>query len=72
MLDYPHYTRPAEYRELRPPEVLLSGNHAEIQRWRRRKAIEKTLRCRPDLVHDRTLSEDERREIDEILKSIGE
>ena len=72
LLDYPHYTRPAEYRELRPPEVLLSGNHAEIERWRRRKAIEKTLRRRPDLVHDRTLSEDERREIDEILKSIGE
>lgn len=72
LLDYPQYTRPAEYRELRPPEVLLGGNHGEIERWRRRKSIEKTLRRRPDLVRDRALSDDERREIDEILKEIGE
>jgi tRNA (guanine37-N1)-methyltransferase len=72
LLDYPHYTRPAEYRELKSPEVLLSGNHAEIERWRRRKSIEKTLRRRPDLIRDRALSEDERREIEEILKEIGE
>src|SRR6266481_3460588 len=52
LLDYPHYTRPAEYRDLKPPEVLLSGNHAEIERWRRRKSIEKTLRRRPDLIRD--------------------
>src|SRR6266403_4817170 len=61
LLDYPHYTRPAEYRDLKPPEVLLSGNHAEIERWRRRKSIERTLRRRPDLIRDRTLSEDEQR-----------
>ena len=72
MLDYPHYTRPAEYRDLKPPEVLLSGNHAEIERWRRRKSIERTLRRRPDLIRDRTLSEDEQREIEEILKEIDE
>ena len=71
LLDYPHYTRPAEYREMRPPEVLLSGNHAEIERWRRRKAIEKTLRRRPDLIQDRSLSQDEQREVEEILKEIG-
>lgn len=71
LLDYPHYTRPAEYRELKSPEVLLSGNHAEIERWRRRKSLEKTLRRRPDLVQDRALSDEERREIDEILKEIG-
>ena len=52
--------------------MLLSGNHAEIERWRHRKAIEKTLRCRPDLIHGRALSENERQEIDEILKEIGE
>ena len=72
LLDYPHYTRPAEYRDLKPPEVLLSGNHAEIELWRRRKAIEKTLRRRPDLIRNRELSEDERREVEEILKKIDE
>lgn len=70
LLDYPHYTRPAEYRELKAPEVLLSGNHAEIELWRRRKSIEKTLRRRPDLIRDRVLSDDERREIEEVLKEI--
>ena len=58
--------------ERKAPEMLLSGNHAEIERWRHRKAIEKTLRCRPDLIHGRALSEHERQEIDEILKEIGE
>lgn len=71
LLDYPHFTRPAEFRGMKAPEMLLSGNHAEIERWRRRKAIEKTLRCRPDLIQARTLSEEERREIEEILKEIG-
>jgi tRNA (guanine37-N1)-methyltransferase len=50
LLDYPHYTRPAEYRGLKVPDVLLSGNHAEIENWRRRKALEKTLRERADLL----------------------
>jgi len=72
LLDYPHYTRPAEYRGLKPPDVLLSGNHAEIERWRRRKSIEKTLLRRPDLIDNRMSSEAERREIEEILKEIME
>lgn len=50
MLDYPHYTRPAEYKGLKVPDVLLSGNHAEIEKWRRQKALEKTRRVRPDLL----------------------
>lgn len=50
LLDYPHYTRPAEYRGLKVPDILLSGHHAEIAKWRQQKALEKTLRCRPDLV----------------------
>ncbi len=49
-LDCPQYTRPAEFRGWRVPEVLLSGNHAEIQRWRRAAAREKTERLRPDLI----------------------
>jgi len=50
ILDYPQYTRPAEFRGWRVPEVLLSGHHAEIRRWRRQAAWEKTLRLRPDLL----------------------
>lgn len=53
LLDHPHYTRPAEFRGMRVPEVLLSGHHAEIERWRREAALEKTRRNRPDLVEDR-------------------
>ncbi len=50
LLDHPHYTRPAEFRGMSVPEVLLSGNHAEIERWRRAAALEKTRRNRPDLL----------------------
>ena len=50
LLQHPLYTRPAEYREMETPEVLRSGNHAEIERWRRRKSLERTLRLRPDLL----------------------
>jgi tRNA (guanine37-N1)-methyltransferase len=50
LLDFPHYTRPAEFRGWSVPEVLLGGNHEEIRRWRLQKALEKTLRNRPDLL----------------------
>jgi tRNA (guanine37-N1)-methyltransferase len=50
LLDYPHYTRPAEFRGISVPDVLMNGNHEEIRRWRRRRALEKTLRNRPDLL----------------------
>lgn len=50
MLDHPHYTRPAVFRDMAVPDVLLSGNHAEIDRWRRDAALEKTRRNRPDLL----------------------
>jgi tRNA (guanine37-N1)-methyltransferase len=50
VLDHPHYTRPAEFRGMRVPETLLSGNHLEIERWRREAALEKTRRNRPDLL----------------------
>jgi len=49
LLDFPHYTRPAEYRGWRVPEVLIGGNHAEVAKWRRAAAVEKTRRNRPDL-----------------------
>lgn len=50
LLDCPHYTRPAEFREMKVPEVLLNGNHAEIEKWRHEKALEKTKTNRPDLL----------------------
>jgi tRNA (guanine37-N1)-methyltransferase len=50
LLDHPHYTRPQVFRGMRVPDVLLSGNHAEIAEWRRRAAEEKTKRNRPDLL----------------------
>jgi tRNA (guanine37-N1)-methyltransferase len=50
LLDFPHYTRPAEFRGWQVPEVLLGGNHDEIRRWRRERALEKTRRNRPDLM----------------------
>jgi tRNA (guanine37-N1)-methyltransferase len=60
LLDFPHYTRPPEFRGRRVPEVLLSGNHAEIARWRRQRALEKTRRNRPDLLTRASLNEAER------------
>jgi tRNA (guanine37-N1)-methyltransferase len=52
LLDYPHYTRPPEFRGMRVPEVLFSGNHAQIERWRREQALKKTGRNRPDLLKE--------------------
>jgi len=67
LLDYPHYTRPAEFRGLRVPEVLTQGDHAGIRRWRREQALGKTLRNRPDLLVGADLSREDR----EYLRSQG-
>jgi tRNA (guanine37-N1)-methyltransferase len=66
LLDYPHYTRPADFRGMAVPEVLVNGNHDEIRRWRRRTALEKTLRNRPDLLDPATLSDEDRKLLAEI------
>ena len=60
LLDYPHYTRPAEFRGITVPEILSSGDHSAIRRWRRQAALAKTLANRPDLLDDATLSDDDR------------
>jgi tRNA (guanine37-N1)-methyltransferase len=60
LLDFPHYTRPAEFQGWKVPQVLLSGNHEEIGRWRRQRALEKTWRRRPDLLAGYPLSEEDR------------
>jgi tRNA (guanine37-N1)-methyltransferase len=59
LLDYPHYTRPADFRGMTVPEVLLNGDHQEIRRWRRQRALEKTLRNRPDLLEGVKLSDED-------------
>jgi tRNA (guanine37-N1)-methyltransferase len=59
LLDYPHYTRPADFRGMVVPEVLIKGNHREIRRWRRQRALEKTLRNRPDLLDGVELSDED-------------
>jgi tRNA (guanine37-N1)-methyltransferase len=69
LLDYPHYTRPAEFRGMAVPDVLMGGNHDQIRKWRRRKALEKTLRNRPDLLELQPLSEEDRKMIAEIQRS---
>jgi tRNA (guanine37-N1)-methyltransferase len=61
LLDCPHYTRPAEFRDWKVPEVLLSGDHGQISQWRRRRALEKTWRRRPDLLARVPLSDEDRR-----------
>jgi tRNA (guanine37-N1)-methyltransferase len=67
LLDYPHYTRPSEFRGMAVPEELMSGNHEEIRRWRRQRALEKTLRNRPDLLQGAALSEEDNK----FLAGIG-
>ena len=71
LLDYPHYTRPADFRGMRVPEVLVNGNHDEIRRWRRRSALEKTARNRPDLLDGTELSGEDKKLIEELEASIN-
>jgi tRNA (guanine37-N1)-methyltransferase len=68
LLDYPQYTRPAEFRGLSVPPVLLSGHHAEIERWRRRDALRRTLERRPDLLKDATLDPEDAAVLRELLE----
>jgi tRNA (guanine37-N1)-methyltransferase len=66
VLDYPHYTRPADFRGLPVPEVLVNGNHEQIRRWRRRTALAKTLQNRPDLLTHAALTDEDKKLLDEI------
>lgn len=72
LLEYPHYTRPVEFRGWRVPEVLVSGNHAEIQRWRREQSLLRTARRRPDLLAKAELSEADRRFLQDHRDELGE
>jgi len=68
LLDFPQYTRPADFQGLKVPEVLLSGHHAEIARWRRRQALARTLDRRPDLLEDADLSSGDRDVLLELVR----
>jgi tRNA (guanine37-N1)-methyltransferase len=67
LLDYPHYTRPAEFAGLKVPDVLLSGHHAQVRRWRKKAALARTLDRRPELLEQAALDDEERALLDEIL-----
>ena len=66
LLDYPHYTRPADFRGMTVPEVLVNGNHDEIRRWRRKTALAKTARNRPDLLERIALTDDDKKLLAQI------
>jgi tRNA-(guanine-N1)-methyltransferase len=68
LLDYPHYTRPAEFRGMKVPDVLMCGNHDDIRRWRRQKALEKTVRNRPDLLAAVALTDDDKKLLAKIQR----
>jgi tRNA (guanine37-N1)-methyltransferase len=68
LLDYPHYTRPAEFAGLRAPEVLLNGDHQQIRRWRREQQLRKTLANRPDLLEQAALTDEDQRILREIRR----
>ncbi len=72
LLEYPQYTRPAEFRGVGIPEVLTSGDHAAVRRWRRREALRRTLERRPDLLIGRPTTAPEQTLLDEILGESGE
>ena len=69
LLDHPHYTRPAVFRGRAVPDVLVSGHHGAIEQWRRTERVRRTLERRPDLLETAALSDDERRELNELRRS---
>jgi tRNA (guanine37-N1)-methyltransferase len=70
LLDHPHYTRPAEFRGMKVPDVLLSGNHAEIEKWRRREALRATLLKRPDLLETADLTDEDGKLLEELKQEL--
>jgi len=68
LLDFPQYTRPRDFKGMKVPQVLFSGNHDKINWWRRKKSLEKTLSMRPDLLKDKELSSEDKKILSEIKK----
>jgi tRNA (guanine37-N1)-methyltransferase len=72
LLEYPHFTRPAKFRDWEVPEVLLSGHHENVGKWRRQEALRRTCRRRPDLLEGLELTAEERRWIEEWQQGEGQ
>jgi len=70
LLEYPHYTRPAEFRGWKVPDVLLSGHHANVERWRRKESLRRTLLRRPDLLERATLSPSDQQLLAEVRREV--
>ncbi|HSK92874.1 MAG TPA: tRNA (guanosine(37)-N1)-methyltransferase TrmD [Candidatus Angelobacter sp.] len=71
LLEHPQYTRPERYRDIEVPPILRSGNHGEVDRWRRREALRRTLERRPDLLERAQLDDIDRRLLDELRREAG-
>ncbi|MCX7568469.1 tRNA (guanosine(37)-N1)-methyltransferase TrmD [Tumebacillus sp. DT12] len=71
LLEYPHYTRPAEFRGWKVPDVLLSGHHGNVERWRRKESLRRTLKRRPDLLHGRDLDKLDAQLLTEVKREEG-
>jgi len=71
LLDHPHYTRPADFRGRKVPDALLSGNHAEIEKWRRREALKATLLKRPELLETAELTDEDRELLNELKENLN-
>jgi tRNA (guanine37-N1)-methyltransferase len=72
LLDYPHYTRPPSFGGLQVPEVLMSGHHGQVDRWRRTAALRQTLRARPELLETADLDDEDRAILEELLRETGQ
>src|SRR5512139_1335841 len=72
LLEYPHYTRPPEFRGWEVPEVLLSGDHARIEKWRREQSLRRTLHKRPDMIEKAELSEEDKRIVQRLKSNVKE
>ena len=70
LLDYPHYTRPAEFRGQKVPDVLVSGHHAEVRRWRKKAALARTLERRPDLLETAELDDESLKLLEEVRREL--
>ncbi|WP_093265407.1 tRNA (guanosine(37)-N1)-methyltransferase TrmD [Psychrobacillus sp. OK032] len=70
LLEHPHYTRPVEYRGYKVPDILLSGNHAAIDKWRKEQSLKRTVERRPDLLDQLELSETEKQFINELKSKL--
>jgi tRNA (guanine37-N1)-methyltransferase len=72
LLEYPHYTKPAEFRGWKVPEILLSGDHGKIEKWRREQALNRTFKKRPDMLEKAELSEEDRKIVKRLTSKVKE